>query len=138
MDRVGLQEVEVCNIGMLSFKLAHVSNVLELVVDKGMVWITLAVDESKNSLCLVPSVLACQPSWRFREGNHAEKQKEGWNDLETPRDSEGCRVVVVGLFSANVAASKADIVPEQEGSVNPYVGNQPLGIPATRFTHVHY
>ena len=65
VNHVGLEEIQVCNVGVSALKLAHVLDILEFVRDEGMVRITLAVDEGENGLAIFPSVLAGEPTRRF-------------------------------------------------------------------------
>lgn len=63
VDHVGLEELEIGDISISSFKLADIPDLLQLSLDKGRVWVTVAVDQSENSVALLPPVLTGEPSW---------------------------------------------------------------------------
>lgn len=121
MDHVGLEQVKVGDIGMLALKLAHVLDVLQLVGNKGVVRISLAVDESEHSMAVLPAVLAGEPTRRLGKQHHHEEEEEGGDHLETPWDTPGGSVVLEGVLLANEGAAVGNVVHDEDTP-----GNGPL------------
>jgi hypothetical protein len=62
VDHVRLEELEVRNICVATFELAHVLDLLKFRHDEGSITVALGVDESKHIVALFPAVLASKPS----------------------------------------------------------------------------
>lgn len=98
---------------MLALKLAHVLDVLQFVGDKGVVRVTLAVDESKDSSAVLPAVLAGEPTRRLGKEHHHEEEEEGGDHLKTPWDTPSSSVVADGVVIANEGAAVGDVVHDE-------------------------
>lgn len=57
-----IEQLPVGNISIVSFKLAHVANVLQFVCNEWSVRVSFAMDVDKNLVAVLPSVLASKPS----------------------------------------------------------------------------
>lgn len=121
MDHVGLEQIKVGDIGMRTLKLAHVLDVLQLVGNKGVVGISLAMDESEHGTAVLPAVLAGEPTRRLGKQHHHEEEEEGGDHLETPWDTPGGGVVLEGVLLANEGAAVGDVVHDEDTP-----GNGPL------------
>lgn len=105
--------MEVRDIGMATFKLAHILDVLQLHGDKWMIHIAVAVHQAQHRTALLPAVLARQPSRRFGQQHHHQEEEDGRDHLQAPRDTEGGRGPVIPITSANVGAAIGNVVHDQ-------------------------
>ena len=102
LDHIWLKELEKSNIGIVSLKLAHVLNLLQFDLNKGIVWIAATVNKCENSMAILPSVLSCKPTRRFWQPEETEEQENGRKHLQAPGNSEGSN-------SIDVAAAIRDV-----------------------------
>lgn len=121
VDHIGLEQIQVGNIGMLTLKLAHVLDVLQLVGNKGVVRISLAVNESKHGTAVLPAVLTGEPTRGLGKKHHHEEEEEGGDHLEAPWDTPGGSVVLDRVLLANEGAAVGDVVHDEDTP-----GNGPL------------
>ena len=103
VDHVGLEQLHEGNVGVLAFKLDHLTNLIKLKLHEGTVGVTLAVNQGKNGLCLLPSVVTGEPTRRFRQKQETNTKDDSRNHLQTPRNTEG-----LGAF--HEAAAVGDVV----------------------------
>jgi hypothetical protein len=89
VDHIGLEELEVRDVGVFPFKFDLVADLFELRDHEGCVWVAFAVDEGKDVACVVPSVLAAKPTGGLGQEDHAAEENYCRDHLEAPRDTEG-------------------------------------------------
>ena len=89
VDHIGLEELEVRDVGVFPFEFNLVADLFELRDHKGRVWVASAVDEGEDVACIVPTVLAAKPTRRLGQEDHAAEEDYCRDHLETPRDTEG-------------------------------------------------
>ena len=61
-DHVRLDEFQEGGICVVAFELVHVLDFLELLSHKGTVGVAFTMDESQDSMALLPSVFTSQPA----------------------------------------------------------------------------
>jgi hypothetical protein len=66
VDHMRLEELEVANISIATFELAHITDFLELMHHIRSLSVALGVYESEDVVALFPSVLAGEPSKSVR------------------------------------------------------------------------
>ena len=88
IDHVWLEELEVCDVGVVLFEFDLVADLFELRAHKGCVRVALAMYEGKDIASVVPTVLSAEPTGRFRKEDHAAKEDNGWYHLKAPWDAE--------------------------------------------------
>jgi hypothetical protein len=89
VDHIGLEELEVRDVGVLPFKFDLVADLFELRDHKGCVRIAFAVDEGEDVVRVVPAVLAAKPTGRLGQEDHTAEEDYCRDHLEAPRDTEG-------------------------------------------------
>jgi hypothetical protein len=62
IDHVRLEQLPVGDIGILTFELNHVFDVFVFADDEGSIGISFAVNKGQDSMAVLPSILACQPT----------------------------------------------------------------------------
>ena len=98
IDHLGTEQVDVGDVLVLAFKLAHVADILQLDGDKGGIHIALGMDVGQNLLTFLPAIPLCEPTGGFGEEEDSDVQEQSGDHLETPGQSPGGRTVG---FSAN-------------------------------------
>ena len=68
--------------------------------DLGIVQVAVSVKESEGLVGFIPAVFASEPTRRLGEEEHADKEDECRNHLDTPWNTEGGRALVGVLCSA--------------------------------------
>jgi hypothetical protein len=101
VEHARLKEIQVSDIPVESFKLAHILDILEFKRHEWAVGIPLSVDESQNRMAFFPTIFACQPTRRFGKEHHCEEKAYRWDHLDAPRYTEGCCAVVVGVLTSD-------------------------------------
>jgi len=88
IDHLRGEEFPVSNVFVLTLELAVSLNIFILPCDPWVIRIAFAVGENENGTAVLPPVLAGEPTWRFREEDHADEQKNGGEHLECPWSAE--------------------------------------------------
>ena len=88
VDHVRLEELKERGICVVALKLAHVLDILQFFIHKWAVGVALAMHKRKNSMTVLPAILAGEPTRRLREEAHSDEEEDGWNHLETPWNTE--------------------------------------------------
>lgn len=125
MNHVGLEKIEVCDIGVAALKLAHVLDILELVGNEWVVWVALAMDQREHGMALLPSILPCEPTRRFGQEHHHEEEEKGREHLQAPGNAPCRRAIAVGLLVTDKRAAVTDVVLMFSLGLVPVVGYQP-------------
>lgn len=89
VDHIGLEELEVRDVGVFPFKFDLVADLFELRDHERCVWIAFAVDEDEDVARVVPAVLAAKPTGRLGQEDHTAEEDYCRDHLEAPRDTEG-------------------------------------------------
>lgn len=118
VEHLGLEQLQVRNVGVLALELAHLANLLHLSHDEGAVGVTVTVDQSQNRLTFLPAVLAGQPTRGLREPDHADEEEDGGDHLDTPGNAEDGGAVVVGVLATNVGATERDAIERKVVSIH--------------------
>lgn len=121
VDHLRSEEIQVGDVGVAALKLAHVLDVLQLIGDKGVVRVTLAMNEAENVAGFLPAVFACKPARRLRERDHENEKKSSGEHLETPRKTPSSCAVVIGLVVANERGAVGNVEHDENAP-----GNGPL------------
>lgn len=103
VEHVGLEQLHEGNVSVLAFKLDHLTNLVQLKLHEGTVRVTLAVNQGKNSLCLLPSVVTGEPTRGFRQEHEPNTKDDSRNHLQTPWNTES-------LLTVHEAAAVGDII----------------------------
>lgn len=88
VDHVRLEEFHEAHVGILTFKFAHALDLLEFALDKRRVRVTVTMNQGKDSMALLPTVLAGEPTGRLRKQHHSKEKKDSRNHLQTPGNPE--------------------------------------------------
>jgi hypothetical protein len=59
IDHVRLEQLEIGNVSIVPFKLAHLLDFLEFELDKGIVRIAFTMNQREHSVTVFPAVLSC-------------------------------------------------------------------------------
>lgn len=102
VDHVWLEELEVCNISIIAFELAHLADVSQLSHDKGSIAVPMAVNESEHVMSFLPTIFAGEPTRRFGKRHHSEEEDDCRNHLETPWNAECTGTVDKGTAVGDV------------------------------------
>lgn len=121
VEHLGLEKVEVGDVGVAALKFAHVLDILKLVRDKRVVGVALAVNEGENSVAILPAVFAGEPARGLGERHHHEEEEDGGDHLQGPWDTPVGGAVVVPLVLANLGTAVGDVVHDENTP-----GNGPL------------
>jgi hypothetical protein len=89
VEHVGLEELQIADIGVAALKLAHLLDFFKFALDEGGIGIALAVNQGQYRMAILPAVLASEPSRRLGKNQQTEEEQDGRNHLETPWDPEG-------------------------------------------------
>ena len=84
VDHVGLEKLEVGNVGVAALELAHILDLFEFAEDEGIVLVAFGVDKSENLMRLLPAVTAGQPTRRFGHEHETQDQAKSRNHLQSP------------------------------------------------------
>lgn len=89
VDHVWFEELEICHVGIVTLKLAHVSDLCQLDLDELIVQVALGVDQGEDVVAFVPSVLSGKPARRFRQEEKPNEQTQRGQHLQAPGHTEG-------------------------------------------------
>lgn len=85
VDHARAEEFQIGRILGLLLLLDPVSDLVVLTVDPWAVRVALAVSQNQDLSTVLPAILACQPSGRFRQDEDTEEEADGRYHLQAPR-----------------------------------------------------
>jgi hypothetical protein len=78
VNHVRLEQLEICDVGVISLKLTHFLDLLQFQLDERIIRITSAMNQGKDSMAVLPAILSCEPAWRFWQQEQHEEEEDGW------------------------------------------------------------
>ena len=88
VDVLRVEQFPVGDVGKLCFERTSCLDVFQLVLNEWAIGITLAVNQSQDSVALFPSVLASEPARRLWHEDHEAEQENGGQHLDAPSEIE--------------------------------------------------